>query len=183
MLEPQDETVYLVRLAKLGNREAFARLVQLYESELCGYLNSLLRDPNEAQDCAQQTFLKVWRKLSTLKDETRFRPWLYMIARNVARDCLRRRKKISMQSWEGLEEYSIVESSPALEERATQAELVKLALAELPPKLRACLLLSIWGFSRCEIARILEIGTTSVSTYLCEAHKQFRQAYHRLENE
>ena len=145
MLAPQDEVVSLVRLAQAGNQEAFAGLVQLYENELCGYLTSLLGNRNEAQDCAQQAFFKAWEKLSTLKDEASFRSWLYIIARNIACDSLRRRRKISSQSWEGLEEYNDIESTSQIETQATQAELIKLALAELPPKLRDCLCLDAYG--------------------------------------
>lgn len=183
MLAPQDEVVSLVRLAQAGNQEAFAGLVQLYENELCGYLTSLLGNRNEAQDCAQQAFFKAWEKLSTLKDEASFRSWLYIIARNIACDSLRRRRKISSQSWEGLEEYNDIESTSQIETQATQAELIKLALAELPPKLRDCLCLDAYGCSRHEIAKILGISTNSIGTYICMARKLFRQAYSCLDHE
>nr|MDQ2887976.1 hypothetical protein [Chloroflexota bacterium] len=65
----------------------------------------------------------------------------------------------------------------------TQAELINLAFAKLPPKLRTCLRLATCGCSRCEIAQILGIGTTSVGTYLSMARKQFRQEYYRLEHD
>ncbi len=181
MLVPQDDIVYLIKLAKVGNQQAFARLIQLYEKELCGYLTGLLRDPDEAQDCAQQAFFNAWKKLATLKDESSFKPWLYIIARNVVRDCLRKRRKISVQSWEELEECSILESPSHIEECVTQAELINLALGKLPPKLRTCLRLDVCGCSRHEIAQILGISTASVGTYLCMARKQFRQEYYRLE--
>jgi RNA polymerase sigma-70 factor, ECF subfamily len=181
MLAPQDDVVSLVRLAKAGDQEAFADLVLLYENELCGYLAMLLRDRDEALNCAQQAFFKAWGKLTTLKDETSFKPWLYIIARNVAWDYLRGRKKIPLESWEDLEEYSIVDTMSQIEERATLAELINLALAELPPKLRACLRLDAWGCSRCEIAQIIGISPNSVSTYMSTARKQFRQIYTRLE--
>jgi RNA polymerase sigma factor (sigma-70 family) len=183
MLAPQDDIAYLVMLAKAGSSEAFANLIQLYECELCGYLTSLLRDRDEAQDCAQQAFFKAWRKISTLKDESNFKPWLYIIARNVVRDSLRKTRKIVMQSWEELEEYSLIESSYQVEECVTQTELINLAFAKLPPKLRTCLRLAVCGCSRREIAQILGIGTDSVGTYLSMARKQFRQEYYCLEHD
>jgi len=183
MLAPQDDIVSLIQLAKAGDQEAFASLVLLYENELCGYLTSLLRDRDEVQDCAQQSFLKAWEKLSTLKDEKSFKTWLYTIARNVTCDYLRRKRKILLQSWEDLEEYSIIDWVSSIEEQATQAELINLALAELAPKLRACLRLDAWGCSRYEISQMLEISASSVGTYLSMARKQFRQAYSRLEDE
>ena len=183
MLVPQDDIAYLVKLAKAGNQHTFARLIQLYETELCGYLTGLLRDPYEAQDCAQQAFFNAWRSIATLKDESRFKAWLYIIATNVARDCLRKKRKVSVQSWEELEEHSIIESSSHIEECITQAELIHQALAKLPPKLRTCLLLDMSGCSRSEIAQVVGISPASVGTYLCMARRLFRQEYYSLEHD
>jgi len=73
---------------------------------------------------------------------------------------------------------------PGPEDCAAAMELIHLALAELSPNLRQCLLLRVVdGFSLYEISEVLGIGTTSVSTYISMARKQFRAIYQRLENE
>ena len=73
---------------------------------------------------------------------------------------------------------------PGPEDCAAAMELIHLALAELSPNLRRCLLLRVVdGFSLYEISEVLGIGATSVSTYISMARKQFRAIYQRLENE
>lgn len=183
MLESREDTIHLVKRAQAGNTEAFTLLVQKYEREIYGYLIGLLGDHDEACDFAQQVFLKAWLSLTTLNEASYFKSWLYTIARNLTYDYWRR-KKILCQSWETLEVDNITDGMPELEDQVVKAELVNLALAEISQKLRHCLLLRVvGGFSDYEIARIVEISETSVSTYVCSARRWFRAAYERLENE
>jgi DNA-directed RNA polymerase specialized sigma24 family protein len=73
---------------------------------------------------------------------------------------------------------------PGPEDGAEIAELIKMALTRLPPKLRLCLLLyTLEGFSSSETARIAGIKEASVGTYISMARKQLRSIYHHLENE
>jgi RNA polymerase sigma factor (sigma-70 family) len=70
------------------------------------------------------------------------------------------------------------------EEQVGQSEWVRLALAELAPKYRICLLLHLeGGFSQREIATLLNVTEKSVSSYISRARQQFRLAYQRLERE
>jgi RNA polymerase sigma factor (sigma-70 family) len=183
MLASQNDTIQLVKSAQAGDVEAFAILVQNYEREIYGYLTGLLGDREDAYDFAQQVFIKAWLNLGNLKSASCFKVWLYTIARNLTYDYWRGRK-ILYQSWENLEVNNVVEDASGPEDRIAEAELVHLALAELPPKLRQCLLLGVvGGFSRREIAEIVGIGETSVSTYISSARRQFRAIYQRLQNE
>ncbi|HLH63715.1 MAG TPA: ABC transporter permease subunit [Ktedonobacteraceae bacterium] len=75
-----------------------------------------------------------------------------------------------------------VQNAAGLEDRIAEAELVNLTLDELSPKLRQCLLLGVDGFPHHEIARIVGIGETSVSTYISSARRQFRDIYQYLQN-
>lgn len=73
---------------------------------------------------------------------------------------------------------------PGPEEWTAEAELIQLTLAEIPQKAQDCLLLRvIGGFSHQEIADIVGIGETSVSTYISAARRQFRAVYSHLQNE
>lgn len=183
MLVCRDNIIPLLENALAGNEEAFTMLVQIYECEVHRYLASLLGDYDEAYDFAQQVFFKAWLNLATLKDLSSFKPWLYMIARNLIRDYWRS-KKAHYQSWEYVEMNNPFENVPGPEESVIRAELIKLALAELAPKLRDCLLLKvISGCLRHEIAQIVGISETSVGTYVSSARRQFYKAYQRLANE
>jgi RNA polymerase sigma-70 factor, ECF subfamily len=180
----------LVKLAKAGNAEAFTLLFQRYKRPVRGYLTGLVGNSEDADDLTQQAFLNAWDKLLTLHDEDRFKSWIFTIARNLAYDYRRLQVRSPSQSLESLKEREgFRERNDAvdainLEDETVVKELVKLALAELPPKYRDCLLLFIKGeFSRDEIAELLKISKASVSTYICTARKLFRQAYYRLKNE
>jgi RNA polymerase sigma-70 factor (ECF subfamily) len=181
--KPQTEEE-LVRLARAGNAEAFTLLFLRYKGPIRAYLASLVGNIEEADDLTQRAFLNAWDKLLTLQDESRFKPWIFTIARNLAHDHLRQQAKNPSQSFEPLKERNDTGNNINFEDETAAKELVKLALAELPPKYRDGLLLSIQGgFSFDEIAEFLKISKTSVSTYIATARRLFRQAYSRLKDE
>jgi RNA polymerase sigma-70 factor (ECF subfamily) len=178
----------LVKLAKAGNAHAFDLLFQRYKGRVRGYLTGLIGNSEEADDNTQQAFINAWNKLLTLHDESRFKPWIFRIARNLAYDYKRLQARSPSQSLENLKENLKERNDPVdginLEDEILVNELVKLALAELPPKYRDCLLLLIkGGFSRSEIAELLNISKASVSTYICTSRRLFRKAYYRLKDE
>src|SRR5947209_20600777 len=89
------ETVWfveVVRDAQAGNISAFNTLFQYYNGQICTYLARMVGNDEEGRDLAQETFLKVWRTLPSMKDVSQFTAWLYRIATNTALDHLRRRK-------------------------------------------------------------------------------------------
>ncbi|MBO0780730.1 MAG: sigma-70 family RNA polymerase sigma factor [Ktedonobacteraceae bacterium] len=166
------------------NLEVFEALFLEYKERICRYQFSLVENIEDAHDLTQKTFIKAWEKLSTLRDESRFSPWLYTIARNVACDYWRSKKKILLYLSENFIEQQNMMGIQGPEEIVEMSEIIKLALASLTPKYRACLLLStVYGFSTAEIARFVGISKESVTTYLCSARSQFRQAYLQLKRE
>lgn len=172
----------LVKLAKHENADAFAELFQRYKRSVHRFLIGLVSNEEEAADLMQKAFLNAWDKLFSLHDESRFKSWLFMIARNLAYDYKRLTKNTS-QSLERLMEHFEPANGINFEDDIAAKELVKLAFAELPPQYRDCLLLLKSGFPRDEIADMLNIGEASVPTYICTARKLFRQAYYRLKAE
>jgi DNA-directed RNA polymerase specialized sigma24 family protein len=72
----------LVQRAVAGDREAFAAIYDRYAPRIYDFLRSLLRDPDEAADALQDTFLVAGARLHQLRDPDRLRPWLYAIARH-----------------------------------------------------------------------------------------------------
>jgi RNA polymerase sigma-70 factor (ECF subfamily) len=134
------------------------------------------------RDLAQDTFLHAWRSLPRLRDGERFGPWLYQIATNLARSHARRARLIHWLPWsDPLESAAGSSRLEQPEDLVGEAEQVMLALAELPPKRRACVLLALeGGFTHREIARLLGLSEKSVNTYLSRGCQQFRLAYERL---
>ena len=76
-----------------GDRQAFTELIGRYQSELYNYLLKFLSQPALAEDVFQETFLQVHLSAESFQAERRFRPWLYTIAVNKARDLLRKQKR------------------------------------------------------------------------------------------
>lgn len=90
LAEMSDEQ--LVREYRAGRREAFAQIVQRYEGDLFRFLVRFVRKPAVADDLFQETFLQVHVSIDQFDTDRRFRPWLFTIAANKARDHLRRNR-------------------------------------------------------------------------------------------
>jgi len=170
----------MVELAQMRNAEAFTVLFQYHRPGIYRYVVSFVGKVEDALDLTQSTFLKAWERLPTLRDVSKFKAWLYRIARNLMYDYGRREESISFHSWEGLGEHTIALSKPGPEEAVAQTELVQLALAEVLPHFRECLILQTVGFSQREIAELVGINEASVRTYVSNARKQLHEAYHQL---
>jgi len=176
----------LVKQAQQGEHAAFAALFEQYNAPICRYLTRLVGNIDLGHDLAQDTFLQAWRSLSRLRDSEYFGPWLYRIATNLARSHLRHARLIRWLPWATLEQpgsgahLSLVDP----EEQLGQSECVRLALTEITPKYRICLLLQLeGGFSQREISQLLGITEKSVSSNISRGRQQFRLAYRRLEGE
>ncbi|HEU0003523.1 MAG TPA: RNA polymerase sigma factor [Ktedonobacteraceae bacterium] len=170
----------LVQRAQAGSMEAFDLLVRRYEGPVYRYLVSLLGNHEDASDYVQQVFFKAWLNLASLQHSAYFNVWLFSIARNLMRDHWRA-KKLSCVYLEELVGDSLDLSTCGPEERTATFELMRLALAELAPNLRYCLVLRVvCGYHPCEIACMMGIRVTSVSTYISLARKQLLLIFKRL---
>lgn len=174
----------MVELAQLGDSEAFTTLFRQHEFGIYGYVTGLVGNSEDARDLTQETFFKAWEELPHLQDSSKFKAWLYRIARNLAYDQGRRKRRIIWCSREEMDEKYENMSQPDLGEHLAQKELIKITLAQLPLKYRECLLLQIeGGLSLRQIAEIVDISQGSVSTYLCNARRLFRELYRHQEKE
>lgn len=81
-----------IRAAQSGNAEAFERLVRSYDQQVLRLAMNLLRDPEDARDVYQETFLRVFRNLGSFRFDCNFSTWLYRIATNLCLDLLRKRR-------------------------------------------------------------------------------------------
>lgn len=184
MAESQKEShTKLVELARDGDKEAFTILFCEYQLGIYGYLVGLAGKDN-AYDLTQETFTKALEKLRDLREASKFKSWLYSIARNLAYDKGRHKQKIIWQSLENMSEATMIAIDPDLAEHMAQRELIRLTLTQLPLKLRDCLLLySVGGMLPRDIAEIVHLNEKSVITYICNARKQFREIYRLLESQ
>ena len=160
--------------ARAGCRQAFGRLVVQYAGPVQAIIRSFLADPGEAEDLAQEVFVRAHQSLPSLRDPDRFSSWLYQIARNRCRKWLaRRRRRPEMQPFAAVGEIP----APAPREGAGD-ERVRAALARLPARFRQVLhLRHLEERSREEIAGLLGLTVNGVNTRLYRARRMLRRCY------
>ena len=93
----------LVDEARAGSVDAFEVLVRRYQVRVVNYALALVRDAAEAEDVAQETFIRSYRALKAFRGDSSFKTWLYTIATNTARTHLERRGRrqhLGDRSWE-----------------------------------------------------------------------------------
>ena len=177
------ELAQVVELARAGDGLAFRDLFQKYNGQVCTYLARLVGNDEAGRDLAQETFVRAWKNLPSIRNDEHFKAWLFRIATNLAMSHLRHTRLVRWLPWH---EEEIVTSHIDLsvegpEAQAGEAECVQYALAQLAPQCRTCLLLQlVAGFSQREIAGSLGISEKSVSAYVSRGREQFRRAYTRV---
>ncbi|WP_244422672.1 RNA polymerase sigma factor [Ktedonobacter racemifer] len=157
---------------QIGDQVAFAALVTRHHGPLLGYLYRLVGgDRHLAEDLVQETLLHVLRQ-RTYQAHRPFKPWLYMIATNLARDSFKsaavRTSRRACHEEEAM--LHLYDGEPSPEEHALAAELgseVRVALTQLGEAYRVVVVLRFYqGFSLQEIAETLHIPLGTVKSRL-----------------
>lgn len=152
----------LIQRTATGDEEAFRLLVTRWERPVFAFLVHMLGSPDEAQDLAQDTFLKVYDQAHRYRPDGRFRSWLLRIAGNKARSALRRRKVLRWVTFDlASHDQAAPGDDPArhLERREDHAR-VRAAVAALPERQRQAVVLQ--RFQGCRYAEIADIMDTTV---------------------
>lgn len=170
-----------------GQESTFAAIFEEYHVRICRYLLALVRDPDLAEDLAQDTFVKAYKALirsPTPRLPQQLNAWLYAIATNTALSVIRRRKLIAWLPIFGNTQVEQAPSASSFEARVAERGLLMQALNQLSKADAACLRLRFQeGLSYAEIAEVL--GTSLVAAKMClsRARAAFREVYLRLGEE
>ena len=162
----------LVERVQAGDKQAFGLLVAKYQRKLLRLVSRLVRDPAEAEDVAQEAFIKAYRALPGFRGESAFYTWLYRIGVNTAKNWLvangRRAPtatEIDNSEAESYGEGELLRDGDTPERMLMSKQIVttvNAAMAELPEELRTAVTLrEIEGLSYEEIAQVMDcpIGT------------------------
>ena len=150
----------IVENARIGNTDAFETLVLRHQSHIVNYAAAVMRDSNDAEDVAQQTFLRAYRALAQFRGESTFKTWLYRIATNVALTHLNRRDRETRMRNHNLDDdtsslkaFEIASQGIDTETNVVLRDTIDRALATLPNELRiAVILRDVAGLDYKEIA-------------------------------
>lgn len=151
----------------------YEALVRAYSKDLYRYGYWLCKDANVVEDIVQETFLRAWRSLESLKDESAAKSWLITILR---RENARRfeRKQFDLVD---IEEQELPDNVTPDSEQDLEVHLLRRQIYKLEPEYREPLILQvIGGFSGEEIADILDLNKNTVMTRLFRARNQLKDA-------
>ena len=176
----------LVQRTLAGDQSAFSTLVRRYQKPVHALVWRKIGDFHIAEEITQDIFLRVYKKLQTLKNPNRFAGWLYVIA---ARRCFAwcKKKQIPMKSLdamstEELEELAYVQYRAEQKDEEVseqQREIVKRLLQKLPESERTVVTLHYLGDMTCEdISQFLGVSPNTVKSRLHRARKRLKQAEH-----
>ena len=180
-----EDEIPLVEAAKGGDSAAFETLVRLYDQKVFRIARHITQNHEDAEDVAQEVFLKAFRGLAQFQGKSRFSTWLYRIAVNESLMKLRQRRRIHEVSvdYDDPSEpdavpLEIVDWSPNPEQLYSQAELREIlakVLQKLPPIYRTVFSLrDVEGLSTDETAEVLELNVPAVKARLFRARLQLR---------
>jgi RNA polymerase sigma-70 factor (ECF subfamily) len=170
------EDTELMRRVQRGDEAALGLLMQRWERPVKSVIGRLVLNTSEASELAQETFVRVWQQRQRFNPSASFRPWIFAIAVNLARNRLRwwrRRPEVTLEEWsEPLNEMG----GNALE-RAEQAAAVRHAIAALPPDMREAIVLSEYEqMSHAEIAAVVGTTAKAIENRLARARERLRGA-------
>jgi RNA polymerase sigma-70 factor, ECF subfamily len=167
----------LARRVQGGDRAALERLVRRYIRPVHAVVASFLSEPAEIEDAAQEAFLRALGALDSYDPRRPFAPWIYQVARNVARNQMGSR---AVRSAEPLTAREGEAPDPLPDRAAEEAEMrdrLERALARLPEQRRTAFrLVEVEGMTTLEVGRIMEISPGTVRSHVHHARRHLRIA-------
>ncbi|WP_188456742.1 RNA polymerase sigma factor SigW [Virgibacillus oceani] len=174
-----------IKQVKKGDQAAFEDVVAFYQNKIYQHCYRMLGNVHEAEDIAQEAFVRAYVNIHSYDDKRKFSTWLYRIATNLTIDRIRKRKPdyyldAEIKGADGLDMYSQLETdSPLPEEEVESLELksyIHHEISELPPKYRTIIILRyLEDFSLKEISDILDIPLGTVKTRIHRGREALRK--------
>ncbi len=183
MDDEQMERLLLER-SRRGDTQAFGELVTLHRQRIYGVVFQIVRDPDDALDLVQDTFIKAWRSLASFDGRHKFTTWLHRISTNAAIDLCRKKQRRPQDEWDD-QHFSpdaashTRPSSPRMPGVSIDEDEIRrridAAMARLNPVQRATLILrEVEGFSYEEIAEQTGVSTGTVMSRLFHARRNMQ---------
>lgn len=172
----KENDLYYINLVIEGNTNAFAVLVDRYKDFVFTLSLKMLRNSNEAEESAQDTFIKVFRSLNSFKKESKFSTWLYKITFNNCLDRIKKQKRnrpiAELNEYTEQEAKSLMSVLESIEE-TERKKMIQDCLNLLQPEEN--FLITLYYFnenSLKEISQIMEINENNLKIKLFRARKK-----------
>lgn len=186
-LESNDRDVELMGLISAGDMRAFEELVERHQRAVIGTVAKMLGNASEAEDIAQQVFVRIWKSAGRYEAQAKFTTWLFTITRNLVFNEVRRRQRKPTVSVDEREEttHRTVEDLQAIspDDEMLQSELeeaIDRAIQSLPEKQRMAVVLRRYEeMPYEEIAAVLEMSIPAIKSLLFRARTQLKEALQR----
>jgi RNA polymerase sigma-70 factor (ECF subfamily) len=189
--EPDDDAnardIALMALVKEGDTDALEALIETHQQRIIGTVAKMLGDESDAEDVAQQVFIRVWKSAARYEPTAKFTTWLYTITRNLVFNELRRRKRHTATSLDRplgpdddspmlqAADTSVKAPDTALIDDEMQAAIQR-AIDELPETQRMAIILRRYDdVSYEEIGEILDLSVPAVKSVIFRARTELRE--------
>ncbi|WP_071870580.1 RNA polymerase sigma factor RpoE [Atopomonas hussainii] len=192
MHQSSDDQALIERVQK-GDKRAFDLLVLRYQHRILGLVQRFVRDPHEAQDVAQEAFIKAYRALANFRGDSAFYTWLYRIAINTAKNYLVSRGRRPPDADVSAEDAEFYEGDHALKDvespernllRDEIEQTVHKVIRQLPEDLRTALTLREFeGLSYEDIASVMQCPVGTVRSRIFRAREAIDKALQPLLHE
>lgn len=171
----------LVLRVQRGDKSAFDFLVIKYQHRIIQLVNRYVKDPSEAQDVAQEAFIKAYRALGNFRGDSAFYTWLYRIAINTAKNYLVSRSRRNSDYQVDIQDAEVFENAPQLQGMETPerhllnqeiVDTIQEAIDKLPEDMRTAIMLREFeGMSYEEIAETMECPVGTVRSRIFRARE------------
>ncbi len=169
-----------IQRAQAGDELAFSNLVAMHQRQVYNLCYRMLGGPQDAEDAAQETFLRAFKAMKRYKPEHKFITWLLSIASHYCIDQLRRRRFWTV-SLDHEPQPQLSDGNPTPEQTVSgreQDNQVRALLAHLSPMDRAAVVMYYWyDYSYAEIAEALSLTISAVKSRLHRARRHMAQAW------
>lgn len=166
----------LLAACRRGDRAAFEEVVRRTYRQVYTQALRIVGDRHEAEDVAQEAYIRVFRGLAGFRGEAQFETWLYRIVANAAITYLRRRGRFGELSVDREGEPAEIPSDVRVAEQAADREELSRALAALPLSLRSVVVLKdVYGMPHKEIAELLGTTEGAVKVRLHRARRRLKE--------
>lgn len=176
----EDEAVWL-RDARQGDKEAFGRLIEAYQGPVFNLAYRMLGNADEAEQAAQEAFIRAWTRLDSYDPSHKFSTWLLSITSNYSIDQLRKRRAQLLSIDGPLPAHPALMSERASGPEAQvveseREETVQFLLNTLPEDYRQAVVLRYWhDMSYDEIAEVMQTTVSAIKSRLFRARRQLAE--------